>query len=60
MDSWESRLGEFPAAPDVYRDICYERDDVHQFFRSWTLQSKVGANTNGNAKTVDVRVPVLR
>ena len=57
MDSWESRLGEFPAAPDVYRDVCYERDEVHQSFRSWTVQSKVNA---ANAETVDARVPVLR
>jgi hypothetical protein len=64
MDSWESRLGQFPAAPDVYRDVCYERDDAHQSFRSWTAQSKVGVdvNANVNAKTVDARarVPVLR
>jgi hypothetical protein len=57
-DSWESRLGEFPAAPDVYRDVCYERDDAHQSFRSWTVQSKV--EVDANAKIVDARVPVLR
>jgi hypothetical protein len=56
MDSWESRLGEFPAAPDVYRDVCYERDDIHQSFRSWMVQSKVKAN----AKTVDAfRIEVV-
>jgi hypothetical protein len=56
MDSWESRLGEFPAAPDVYRDVCYERDDAHQSFRSRTVQSKADAD----AKTVDARVPVFK
>jgi hypothetical protein len=57
-DSWESRLGKFPAAPDVYRDVCYERDDAHQSFQSWTVQSKV--EVDANAKIVDARVPVLR
>jgi hypothetical protein len=64
MDSWESRRGQFPAAPDVYRDVCYKRDDAHQSFRSWTVPSrakaKVDAKANDNAKTVDARVPVLK
>jgi hypothetical protein len=58
MDSWEARRGEFPAAPDVYRDVCYERDDAHQSFRSWTVAPKVQVQSKG--ETVDARVPVLK
>lgn len=40
----KQRKSSFPAGPDLYRSLCYERDDKNRSFRSWMLGIQEPAN----------------